>query len=389
MLYRGTKGGNDNPAKRPASDSADVRKVNRPHINLIRGNCRTTRITAPLFPSTRLDWATMNLDFLPTASLARLALRANVIQRVRAFFDKRNFIEVETPILSHDTCVDRHLQPIGVRKTELLDSVDRPSPTVETMWLQTSPEFGMKRLLASGAEAIYQITKSFRAGERGQLHNPEFTMLEWYRVGDNLQSGMDLLANLITEILELDDVARVDYRSLFESQLGIDPHSATCGQLQQLAGAHGIELGELVGENSDRDFWLHLLMTHVIEPQLGFSAPLIVYDWPATQSALAFVRNDLPPVAERFELYVQGMEIANGYHELLDSAELLNRNELQNRRRVADGRPSLPVHSRLMSAMEHGIPACAGVALGVDRLVMLATGATKIDEVMAFPIERA
>ncbi len=331
----------------------------------------------------------MNLDFLPTASLDRLALRATVIQRVRAFFDNRNFIEVETPILSHDTCVDRHLQPIGVRKSELLDSADHQSRTGETMWLQTSPEFGMKRLLASGAEAIYQITKSFRAGERGQLHNPEFTMLEWYRVGDNLQTGMDLLATLITEILKLDHVVRIDYRSLFGAVLGIDPHSATCGELQQLAVAHGIELGELVGENSDRDFWLHLLMTHVIEPKLGISAPLIVFDWPATQSALAFIRNELTPVAERFELYVQGMEIANGYHELLDPVELQDRNELQNCRRVADGRQSLPIHSRLMSAMNHGIPACAGVALGVDRLVMLATGATTIDEVIAFPIERA
>ena len=257
------------------------------------------------------------------------------------------------------------------------------------LWLQTSPEFGMKRLLAAGATAIYQISKAFRAGERGRIHNPEFTMLEWYRVGDNLQAGMDLLSNFATEILRRKPVARLTYQQVFQQAVGIDPHSISAEELRELCRSHGIETRTFQSEKFNRDFWLNLILTHLVEKTLGFDKPTIVFDWPATQSALAIVRQAETPVAERFELYVDGMEIANGYHELLDPDELAHRNCINNQLRMKDGNSVLPEESRLIEAMHHGLPQCAGVALGIDRLIMLNIGATSIDEVITFPIENA
>lgn len=327
---------------------------------------------------------------MPTASLQRLSERALILKRLRQFFEQRNFLEVETPLLSHDTCVDRHLQPIGVAESEIFDGATTSDLEPQPFYLQTSPEFAMKRILAAGATAIFQISKSFRAGERGRLHNPEFSMLEWYRVGDDLHSGMELLATLVRELLGANQVLQVRYHDLFLTRLNVDPQQASLEALVHCAiETYQIATTDTADTNSDRDYWLNLLLTHAIEPTLGFDYPTIIYDWPATQSALAIVRQEHPPVAERFELYVCGMEIANGYHELLDAAELSGRNEAANRARRNDGKSELPVASRLLAAMRAGIPSCAGVALGVDRLVMLLTGAESIDEVIAFPIERA
>jgi lysyl-tRNA synthetase class 2 len=335
----------------------------------------------------------MQDDFLPTASLNSLKQRAQLLQQIRRFFDEQDFFEVETPLLSHDTCIDRHLHPIKVPAENVLrgDSAANlaASQNSNVLWLQTSPEFGMKRLLAAGARAIYQITKVFRGGELGRRHNPEFTMLEWYRVGDNLDSGMTLLAEFASKLLGRSEIVRIGYRELFQQALGIDPHKASIGDLRWCCRQRCIGLSADSFSEQDRDFWLNLLLSQVIEPQLGFETPIIVYDWPATQSALAKVRNDDPPVAERFELFVNGVELANGYHELLDVQELRSRNRRQNNLRVADGYDALPEESRLLAAMQAGIPACAGVALGVDRLAMVMAEATCIDEVIAFPFDRA
>ena len=326
----------------------------------------------------------MKNDFLPKANLEVHRQRAEIMQRIRRFFDERNFFEIETPILSHDIVVDRYLHPIGISKKEVTGVVGDAD---EMLWMQTSPEFGMKRVLAAGAEAIYQICKSFRQGEMGDRHNPEFTMLEWYRCGDDMQSGMKLLSEFVEEILQKPATQERSYREAFSWFASVDPFDATIEELKSVARKNGVSIVD--HEDNDRDGWLNLILSEVVEPQLGLESPVIVYDWPESQAALATVRSEDPPVAERFEIYVDGVELANGYHELLDADELVKRNSINNQHRVKDGSHLLPEESRLLEAMKHGIPGCAGVALGIDRLVMLALGANSIREVVAFPFDMA
>ena len=245
----------------------------------------------------------------------------------------------------------------------------------------------MKRLMACGAEAIYQVTRSFRGGERGRLHNPEFTIVEWYRRDDSMADGMQFLSDLCDAMLDRGPAERLSYRQAFLRYAEIDPFTAEAAQLAGLATAAGVAAPAGLGD--DHDGWLDLLRADLVEPHLGVDRPVILYDWPTSQAALAAVRDEDPPVAERFELYVGGIELANGYHELRDAAELRGRGELANEARRADGKPQLPEPARLLAAMEHGLPTCTGVALGFDRLVMLAAGADSIDQVMAFPIDRA
>jgi elongation factor P--(R)-beta-lysine ligase len=330
------------------------------------------------------------MTFLPSASLEMLRLRAEMLTRLRSFFAARGFMEVETPLLSADVVVDRHLDPMS---TVLADDVRQPD-VGRRLWLQTSPEFGMKRLLAAGAKSIYQITRAFRNGEVGALHNPEFTMVEWYRVGDDLQGGMSLLSDLCSALLHSPPAERLTYAAAFERYVGIDPHRTTVVELSRAAIANRITAPGGFGD--DRDLWLNLLLAECVEPKLGQHIPTILYDYPASQAALAKVRvetstADQQPieVAERFELYVRGIELANGYHELLDANVLRRRNAAANAARGAEGKPRVPEESRLLEAMDSGLPACAGVAMGFDRLVMLAAGAKSLAEVMAFPIDRA
>ncbi len=323
-------------------------------------------------------------DFGPAASWDQLRRRAELLHTVRRFFDEREFLEVETPLLSHDSVVDRHLDPLAVR----LFADPRAAEQGPLMWLQTSPEFGMKRLLASGATAIYQITRAFRGGEVGPLHNPEFTMVEWYRVGDGLQAGMQLLDELAQATLSRGHAEQLSYADAFQRCLGIDPHRCAAQQLAQTA----IQLGfhpPSSWDMEDRDAWLDWLLVSHVEPNLGVGRPTILFDYPASQAALARVRERPVAVAERFELYVDGVELANGYHELTDPQVLQQRTHEANEARMADGKFALPTQSRLLSAMRHGLPHCTGVALGFDRLVMVATGAADLSEVMAFPIDRA
>ena len=265
------------------------------------------------------------MDFQPTATWANLRARAALLQRLRQFFDTRGFLEVETPLLSRDTVVDLHLDPVPVDVF-----VDPCHPEAgRRMWLQTSPEFAMKRLLAAGAEAIYQVTKAFRAGEQGSRHNPEFTLVEWYRVGDDMTQAMALLAELAAEMLDVPAVDETSYEAAFLKYVGINPHTASVAALRHAATAHRVSWPSSM-ETAGRDEWLNLLLAECVEPHLGFPRPLILYDYPASQAALARVRPEEPSVAERFELYVKGTELANGYHELLDADVLLGRNRQAN-----------------------------------------------------------
>ncbi len=321
-------------------------------------------------------------DFLPSADWPRLRLRAELLARTREFFAAHRFLEVETPLLSADTVVDRYLDPLPVTLPR-----NPRADQGRQLWLQTSPEFGMKRLMAAGGEAIYQITRAFRAGEIGTLHNPEFTIVEWYRRGDTMPDGIQLLGELAEALLPWGPAETISYAQAFQRHVGTDPHRATLAELQVAARDRNVAAAADFAR-ADRDNWLNLLWATLVEPQLGNQRPAIVYDYPASQAALARVEGD-PPVARRFELYARGVELANGYYELLDPATLRDRHALANRQRAAEGKPTLPEESRLLAAMGQGLPPCTGVALGLDRVVMLAAGATSLAEVLAFPIDRA
>ncbi len=324
-------------------------------------------------------------QFLPSASYEILQLRASLLRQIRQFFDQRGFIEVETPILSADTVVDRHLDPLPVT----LFSDPREPKDGPQMWLQTSPEFAMKRLLAAGASAIYQTTHAFRGGEVGPVHNPEFTIIEWYRTGDDLTAGIELLANLVQSLLRLSEPCQlITYSQAFQQILGLDPMQTETSELAGVARTNRVVIPEALSFD-DRDAWLDLILSELIAPHLGQQHPVIVSEFPASQSALARVREGNPPVAERFELFIRGLELANGYHELLDPNILRQRQQDANRHRNLEGKYLVPEDNRLLAAMEYGLPPCSGVALGFDRLVMIAAGTKTISEVMAFPIDRA
>jgi lysyl-tRNA synthetase class 2 len=317
--------------------------------------------------------------YLPSASLETLQARAELLVRLRHFFHARNFWEVETPWLGSQSIVDRFLDPIAA---DFPFSNDR-----RTGWLQTSPELNMKRLLVAGAKRIFQVGHAFRHDERGSLHNPEFTIVEWYRIGDNQDTAIELLIDLCGELLTSEPAVRVRYAEAFQQSLDINPHTADVQQLRDITSRFRCRPPDELGE--DRDEWLNFLFAEFIQPNLGQDRPVVLYDYPATQAALAQIRDDDPPVAERFELFLQGIELANGYHELQNPEELRQRQVLANQQRAQVGKPPLPLPELLIEAMSHGLPSCAGVALGFDRLVMLALGAKSIDEVLAFPIDRA
>jgi len=318
-------------------------------------------------------------DFRPRASWDNLRLRAKLMRKLREFFDSRDFLEVETPILSADTVVDRNLDPFWVAGDHC-DGTRR--------WLQTSPEFAMKRLMADGAKAIYQVARAIRGGEFGALHNPEFTIVEWYRSGHGMNEGIGLLSKLTDVLLGCGTSVRLSYREAFDEHVGLDPHRAETQELVAVARASKIDVPASLNV-TDRDGWLELLLVNLVEPYLGVECPTVLYGYPASQAALAQVNCGQCAVAERFELYIDGIELANGYHELLDPGELRRRNAENNAMRRADGKSSLPEDSRLLRAMESGLPDMTGVAMGFDRVAMLAAGATRVADIMAFPFDRA
>ncbi len=322
--------------------------------------------------------------FLPTANWQKLRLRAELLRRLREFFHRHGFLEVETPIVWAYRVVYVHLDRCAV----VLGLWPTGPPRGRVYWLHTSPVFAMKRLLAAGGRAIYQVTRAFRRDEQGPLHNPEFTMVEWYRVDEGMSEGIELLSDLCQELLARGRAEPISYRRAFEQFAGLNPQTASSEQIAKAVRAAGVEPPASLAPE-DRDGWLDLLLVECVQPHLGRQRPAILYDFPASQAALARVRPEDPPLAERFELYVSGIELANGYHELLEASVLRVRNAANNALRVADGKSPLPEESRLLAAMEAGLPDATGVALGFDRLVMLAAGAARLDEVIAFPFDRA
>ncbi|MBI4357000.1 MAG: EF-P lysine aminoacylase GenX [Gammaproteobacteria bacterium] len=317
----------------------------------------------------------------PTASLQNLAQRAEVLCKIRHFFAERHILEVETPLLSGATNPDPNLDSLSL-------SLARNTAHAKTYYLQTSPEFAMKRLLAAGSGPIYQICKAFRDGEHGRLHNPEFTLLEWYRPNFTLEELMTEVDALFAWLFSFQKAKRITYADLFQEFLEINPHTADLATLEALARSHNRDAFHHLTLN-DKDDWLQLLMTHFIEPFLGFVTPVFVYGYPASQAALAAISKSTPEVAERFEIYMNGIEIGNAFFELTDPASQRRRFEENTQKRQQLKKPVLPFDEHFLQALEHGLPTCSGIAIGLDRLMMVKTGAKTIGEVMAFHIEHA
>jgi len=316
----------------------------------------------------------------PAASIEAIAERARMLASARAFFAERGVMEVETPVLSRHGTTDPAIESLAL-------SADALTPA---RWLQTSPEFAMKRLLAAGSGPIYQICKVFRDAERGRRHHPEFTLLEWYRPGFSMRGLIDEVAALVRALLERPDLPAetLTYRGLFRSRLGLDPWETPDTALRSRAIDAGIP--GAVALALDRDGWLDLLLCHCLESGLGRGALTFLCHYPPSQAALARVVDDGGvPVAERFELYLDGMELANGFVELTDAAEQRLRFDADLAVRRRDGQRTPPMDAGLLAALEAGLPDSAGVALGLDRLLMIRTGAGHIDQVLAFPAERA
>lgn len=327
-------------------------------------------------------------DWQPSATLDALHLRATLLARLRGYFAGQGVLEVETPLLASAGVTDPHIPSFTLADSGMSSGQGGDA----RRYLNTSPEFAMKRLLATGAGPIYQVCKAFRRGEQGRHHNPEFTLLEWYRPGFDdhrlMQDVAALLAVLAEGVRELGSVEYRSYHDCFQQQLGLDPHTATAQALRDCARQH--DLPVVCGlADDDRDGWLDLLMSHSIQPQLGRGHPCFVYDYPESQAALARVRPGNPAVAERFELFIDGIELANGFHELQDADEQRARFEADLAQRRADGLEMVVIDERLLAALDAGLPACAGVALGLDRLQMVLTGETHLRDVLAFDYARS
>lgn len=321
----------------------------------------------------------MTPPWQPSASVANLRIRAHILKQVRDFFAAREVMEVETPLMCQTSVTDPFIQSIPA----LFQA--HPQENERRHYLQTSPEYAMKRLLAAGSGAIYQIGKAFRQGEVGRIHNPEFTMLEWYRPQFDHHDLMNEMDELLQLILKTPPAERKTYAELFHSFLNIDAHHATVQELMICAQAKNISVA---GQIDDRDTWLNLLISHYIEPQLGKDRPFFLYDFPVSQAALARIQAGNPPVASRFEVYFRGTELANGFHELQDASEQRRRFEKNLADRRQSGLPELSIDEFFLAALKQGLPDCAGVALGIDRLVMLAVESEKISDVLSFDFLR-
>lgn len=320
----------------------------------------------------------------PGASLETLTLRATLLARMRAFFMQQGVLEVDTPLISRFGSTDAAIESFRTRYRGPGHVDGLP------LYLHTSPEFFMKRMLAADSGPIYQLAHVFRNEELGRRHNPEFMMLEWYRPGMDHQALMDetdiLLASVLQGVMDYQPAKRITYRQWFRDGTGLDPWADNIVAFRQFAEQQLDSVPETMN-NQELDPWLDLLVTHWLEPRFG-DQPVFVYDYPVSQASLARVRYGEVSVAERFELYIKGVELANGFHELVDAEQQQQRFESENQVREKAGKSAIPMDRHLLAALQSGLPDCAGVAIGFDRLVMVAAGLPDIASAMPFSLAR-
>ncbi|XVL53037.1 EF-P lysine aminoacylase EpmA [Methylobacter sp. G7] len=325
----------------------------------------------------------MLADWRPSCAIELMRLRAQMLAELRQFFAERSVLEVETPLLSHSIGTDPQL--------EFFTTEYCLSPQRQTLFLQTSPEFAMKRLLAAGSGCIYQIGKAFRNGESGRFHNPEFTMLEWYRVGFTLPQLMDEITELFAGLFKeqsLQETQRVSYQSIFVSYTGLDPLIFSYQDYCVFARKSQIpEAVDICGH--DHAVWLDFIFSHKVQPHLGENALCMVYGYPACQSSLARINEGNAQIADRVELFINGVELGNGYYELTDAKEQSRRFDQELAIRKQQKLPVIVKDQRLIAALESGLPECSGMAIGLDRLLALLSNSASLDEVLSFPIRRA
>ncbi|MBF6647626.1 EF-P lysine aminoacylase GenX [Methylobacter sp. BlB1] len=323
-------------------------------------------------------------DWRPTCSVEHLRLRAQVLADIRKFFAERSVLEVETPLLSQGIGTDPQLAFFTTEYSLV--------PQKQTLFLQTSPEFAMKRLLAAGSGSIYQIAKAFRNGESGRFHNPEFTMLEWYHVGFKLAELMDECADLIARLFDhrkpLMETERFTYQAIFQRYTGLDPLEFSYPQY--CAYALDNQLPEAVSIcGNDHAIWLDFIFSHKVQPYLGRNALCMVYGFPVCQSSLARISEHDPLITDRVELFIDGVELGNGYFELTDAKEQSERFDKELDIRRQRNLPASVKDERLIAALQAGLPECSGMAIGLDRLLMLLSDSASIEDVLGFPVNRA
>jgi lysyl-tRNA synthetase class 2 len=318
----------------------------------------------------------------PTCSLQQLQARANLLQKIRVFFADRNVLEVETPLLCQATGTDPNL--------EFFSTQYRLGTQSQTYYLQTSPEFCMKRLLAAGSGSIYQISKAFRNSESGRYHNPEFSLLEWYRIAFDLQQLMEEVAQLLKYLLEplKPKVECISYTEVFRRYTELDPLTFSVQAYIECARSNNLNDAELIC-SENHSMWLDFLFSFLIQPQLGKQSICMIFDYPASQSSLARVKIGDQRLVERVEVFVDGVELGNGYFELTDSVEQQQRFDCERELRKQMGLYVPNVDKRFLNAIESGLPDCSGMALGLDRLMMISTNSKAIEQVMAFPFGHA
>lgn len=318
-------------------------------------------------------------EWKSSSSIQNLLKRSKIINELRQFFIERGFLEVETPILSEFSVTDIHLSTFS---TDFLAPFADKS---KKLYLITSPEYHMKRLLAENSGPIFQICKVFRNEEAGKRHNPEFTMLEWYRPFFDMYRLINEVDDLLQQVLDCPPAESLSYQFAFQEYIGLDPLSAETSML----AAKAKKCGLIDAENQDRDTLLQFLFGELVETQIGKNCPTVIYHFPRSQAALAQISPEDHRVAERFEFYYKGLELANGFNELIDANEQLKRFEQDNLQREQLGLAPQEIDYRFIAALKAGMPNSAGVALGIDRLVMLALSATHIREVISFAVDNA
>lgn len=324
------------------------------------------------------------MTWQPSASITNLLKRAKIVSQVRQFFADRCILEVETPALSQYAVTDVHLSSFH---TTFLKPGEVDEQQGKQMSLITSPEYHMKRLLAAGSGPIYQICKCFRNHEEvSRYHNPEFTMLEWYRIQFDMMQMINEVDDLLQLILDCESAERISYQKAFQRHLNIDPLEAD--QTTLINTINQLNIG-LNTDNCDKDTLLQCLFTFGIEPHIGHDKPIAVFNFPASQAALAAISPEDHRVASRFEFYYKGVELANGFKELTNPQEQKFRFEQNNQARLDLNLPTQNIDIKLLEAMEAGLPDCAGVAVGLDRLIMLAVDTMALDDVISFTFERA